>query len=317
MKQSCCSVLIMFVLMLVALPAQSGTCPSEPPFQNFTGAGATTCPCFAVGEQAGVVFDVPAAHYPIEILKVGIGYGSQAGGNPQVTEEAVHIYEAGLPDPGFPIFSLGGPILTDGVINEFDLEPEAGEIIINSGPFSVALEFALENSEVLSASSVVHDGNGCQSGKNLIRNQVGDWFDVCLIGLSGDWVFTVTYRKVTCTQPGSSGAVPTGEGGTTPLTVDRLGSNLLLNWGPSCSAEDIDYEIYEGTLGMFTSHEIKLCSTGTATGAVVGPRMDDAYYLVVPRTATAEGSYGMSSTDGERPAALVSCLVQEAGACTP
>ena len=38
-----------------------------------------------------------------------------------------------------------GPVLTDGVINEFDLEPLPGEIIIDSGPFTVTLEFLSQN----------------------------------------------------------------------------------------------------------------------------------------------------------------------------
>ncbi len=131
-----------FALALAVSPAMAqGTCPTEPTFQNFTGAGTVACACFVQNEQAGAIFDVPASHYPIEILKVGIGYGSLFGGSPQVLEQAIHIYAAGLPNPGAPIFSLSGPQLTDGVINEFDLEPILGEIIIDSGPFSVTLQF--------------------------------------------------------------------------------------------------------------------------------------------------------------------------------
>src|SRR5262245_63721763 len=49
-------------------------------------------PCFAPGEQAGVVFTAPAAHYPLEILRVGIAWGSQSGGAPSSLEQAIHIY---------------------------------------------------------------------------------------------------------------------------------------------------------------------------------------------------------------------------------
>jgi len=311
-------VLVTFVVALVTLPAMAQTCPTEPVFQNYTGAGTTACPCFVPSEQAGAVFDVPAAHYPIEILKVGIGYGSVFGGAGQILEDSINIYGAGLPNPGAPIFTLGGPTLTDGVINEFDLEPILGEIIVNSGPFSVTLRFLESNVGDSFHPTAVHDGNGCQPGKNLIQNSVGTWSDACVDGLTGDWVFTVTYRQVNCAPPVLAGTVPTGEGGSTPLTLDKFGTNLLLNWGPSCSATDTDYEVYEGLMGgMYDTHGLKLCSTGTATGAVVFPAVGDTYYLVVPFNVEGEGSYGLTSAGAERVQGVPACKVQTAGACPP
>ena len=57
------------------LPARAGAqCPTEPTLQNYTGGGTVVCPCFIQGEEAGAVFQAPAAHYPIEIMKVGIGW---------------------------------------------------------------------------------------------------------------------------------------------------------------------------------------------------------------------------------------------------
>ncbi|TDI46382.1 MAG: hypothetical protein E2P01_09160 [Acidobacteria bacterium] len=200
--------------------------------------------------QAGAIFDVPASHYPIEILKVGIGYGSLFGGSPQVLEQAIHIYGAGLPNPGAPIFTLDGPQLTDGVINEFNLEPILGEIIIDSGPFSVTLQFLEDNVGNEFHPTAIHDGNGCQPGKNLIQI-------------------------------------------------------------------DTDYEIYEGQVGSYYSHGLKLCSTGGASGAIVFPAAGNTYYLVVPANATAEGSYGVAGNGVERPPGIAACKAQQAGACTP
>ena len=102
--------------------------------------------------------DLPPGDFPIEILKVGIGWGSVFGGAPDSLEQAIHIYEGGLPNPGAPMFSLLGPVLVDGVINEFDLEPLPGEIIIDSGPFTVTLEFFNQNANDVFAPTVVHDG---------------------------------------------------------------------------------------------------------------------------------------------------------------
>jgi len=189
-------VLILASLLLSPTPSRA-QCATEPTLQNYTGAGTTACPCFVTGEQAGSIFNAPADHYPIEILRVGIGWGSAFGGAPQALEEAVHIYGAGLPNPGSPIYSLDGPLLNDGFINEFNLEP-VSDVVVNSGPFTVTLEFANANAGDPFSGTVVHDGNGCQAGKNVVFAIPGGWTSACALGVSGDWLFHVVYRRVNC-----------------------------------------------------------------------------------------------------------------------
>ena len=184
-------------------PAQ---CPEEPPLQNFSSSSPIVCPCFISGEEAGSVFSAPLNHYPLEILRVGIAWGSQFGGSPQSLEQGINIYSKGLPDPGTPIFTLPGPQLTDGFINEFNLEPFPGEIVVSQDPFSVTLEFLNQNAGDIFAPSVVHDGNGCQPGLNLVNAIPGGWVDACLVGVTGDWVFYVVYRP--CTSTTSVGDEP-------------------------------------------------------------------------------------------------------------
>ena len=173
-------------------PALAQCSSEKPPLLNYTGGGQVVCPCFAAGEQAGAVFQAPVADYPLEILRVGMGWGSVSGGQPQSLEEAIHVYAGGLPNPGTSIFTLDGPLLTDGTINQFDFEPAPGQIVINSGPFSVSLEFANSNDGNIFAPSVVHDGNGCVPGHNLVYSS--GWNDACALGVTGDWVFFVVYR---------------------------------------------------------------------------------------------------------------------------
>lgn len=174
--------------------AAAAQCPAEPPLSNYTGSSQIACPCFIPGEQAGAVFTAPAGDYPLEILRVGIGWSSQFGGSPQSLEEALHLYAGGLPDPGAPIFTLPGPVMTDGFINEFNLEPQPGEITVTSGPFTASLEFLNQSAGNIFAASVFHDGNGCQPGKNAVFAQPGGWADACALGVSGDWVMYVIYR---------------------------------------------------------------------------------------------------------------------------
>lgn len=187
--------------LTMATAAAAQTCTEEPALSYYTGGGQTVCPCFVAGEEAGAVFDVPAEHYPIEILRVGIGWASQFGGTGQTLEQSIHVYGAGLPDPGARLYSLDGPVLTDGAINLFDLEAQLGTVTVPSGPFTVTLEFASDNAGNLFAPSVVHDGNGCTpGGKNVIKAIPGGWIDICTQGLGGDWVFFVVYRH--CEQTG-------------------------------------------------------------------------------------------------------------------
>ncbi len=183
--------------LLVTAASDAGAQCTEQQFQNFTGAGEVACPCFVPNEQAGAVFTLPANQYPIEIVKVGIGWGSAFGGTGQTIEEAVNVYAGGLPNPGAPIFTLLGPVLNDGFINEFNIDP--ADVTIASGPFTVTLEFLNNNAGNIFAPSVVHDNNGCQAGKNVVFAIPGGWTNACTLGVGGDWVFYVKYRSLAVT----------------------------------------------------------------------------------------------------------------------
>lgn len=189
-----------FFMAQFALPAHAQDCaPPEPPLQNFTGGGQVTCPCFVAGEEAGTVLNLPAGDFPIEVLRIGVAWASQFGGQPQTLEQAVKIYPAGLPSPGVPLFELQGPVMTDGFFNEWDIS--AAPVRVEGGPFMVTLKFNNSNSGNVFAPSVVHDGNGCQPGKNSIYAIPGGWIDACAVGLTGDWVMYVVYRP-DCTATG-------------------------------------------------------------------------------------------------------------------
>ena len=81
--------------------------------------------------------------------------------------------------------------------------------------------------------------------------------------------------------------------------------NISLSWGSSCSTGASDYGIFEGTLGDYISHVSVVCTdAGGDLLEEIVPQVSDAYYLVVPLTAQAEGSYGRDSNGVERPAAM-------------
>ena len=108
-----------------------------------------------------------------------------------------------------------------------------------------------------------------------------------------------------------AGRVPDGgDVPGTPLTLGRgSGSHLTLAWGAaSCSSPDTNYEIYQGTIGTFTTHSSLTCSTDGQTQATITPGQGDHYYLVVPRNSTVEGSYGLNSSGQERQQSTEACL---------
>ena len=108
-----------------------------------------------------------------------------------------------------PQFSVAGPALNDGFINEFDLSLFPGDRVITGGPFTVTLEFLNANALDIFAPSTVHDGNGCTPGANVVFAIPGGWNDACALGVTGDWLFEVVYRKAPKATPmNGSGANP-------------------------------------------------------------------------------------------------------------
>jgi len=115
----------------------------------------------------------------------------------------------------------------------------------------------------------------------------------------------------------AAGLVPDGHRVPgSPLTVSQnAAGELELHWSSSCVSADTDFAIYEGTLGDFTSHTNKTCSTGGIASTVFPPGPGGTYYLVVPHNSIWEGSHRASSDGTERPRGASSCLPQAVGVC--
>jgi hypothetical protein len=117
------------------------------------------------------------------------------------------------------------------------------------------------------------------------------------------------------TGPDCSAAVVASAGHVAGLQVDKAGAGVTLTWGGSCIGTDSDYAVYEGAIGDFTARVSRLCSTEGGTTATLAPLEDNAYWLIVPRNGTVEGSYGQDSTGAERPPAAGACLPPSVGTC--
>jgi hypothetical protein len=100
------------------------------------------------------------------------------------------------------------------------------------------------------------------------------------------------------------------------LRVARAsGGEVTLTWPGSCLAADTDFEVYEGDLGEPGSVGPVACTTGGATTFTHEPGSGRRFFLIVPRNATREGSYGRDSAGIERPPSATPCVPQEIGVC--
>jgi hypothetical protein len=101
------------------------------------------------------------------------------------------------------------------------------------------------------------------------------------------------------------------------LILDKAGGTLQLDWGASCNSNDEDYAIYEGTIGgLFNDHASRLCSTGGLTSESFSIPGGNLYYLVVPKNALREGSYGRDDNEVERGPGAGACATQAIRVCS-
>lgn len=94
--------------------------------------------------------------------------------------------------------------------------------------------------------------------------------------------------------------------------------SVLLTWGASCNDGTVpgqDFAVYRGGIGNFTSHQPLACTTGRNPSYLAQGAPNGSYFLVVPRTNAAEGSYGRASTRAERPPSSAACVVQDVATC--
>jgi CubicO group peptidase (beta-lactamase class C family) len=105
---------------------------------------------------------------------------------------------------------------------------------------------------------------------------------------------------------------------TLQLAKSATPGDLTLSWGTSCSAAAQDYGIYEGVLGSWSSHAAVDCAdAGGDRTEEITPGSGDRYYLVVPNTASNDGSYGRTSGGAERPPGSPACRpVQAVAPCS-
>lgn len=148
---------------------------------------------FAADEKAAVWLTSPCTG---NIVAVQIYWHSADGTAALSIANAIEIFRAGtFPQPGSLQSTIAGPILTDGVFNEYRYLDENNTIPLSVGVaqnevFVVSFQFA--DPPLPSAGpSVMRDTDGNPGGRNAIYADFGGtfiWFDSLTLGVTGDWV---------------------------------------------------------------------------------------------------------------------------------
>lgn len=146
------------------------------------------------------------------IVAIQVFWKSRFGGEPQTLEDTITIFEAGtFPIPGPSIVVLEGPVMTDGVLNEYRFLDEQMTIPIavpvdEGEVFVVSFKFFNDPNPFLGP-SVVTDTDGCQPGKNAIDAVGLGWTNACSFGISGDFMIRAV---VDCEEGVGACCLPTG-----------------------------------------------------------------------------------------------------------
>ena len=153
------------------------------------------------------------------IVAVQIFWLSGSGGTGQLLGDSIDIYRSGtFPNPGVLAQQINGPLLSDGVINEYRYLDDNNAVplivpVTTNETFVVAYTFS-ENPPA-TGPSLVADGNGLQNGRNAIYANFGGsfiWLASEFFPVPGDWVI----RAVVNCQAGGGNADVSASISTTP-----------------------------------------------------------------------------------------------------
>lgn len=148
---------------------------------------------FVAGEMAASWLTSPCDG---SLVAVQIFWRSGSGGAADSIQRAIHIYRSGtFPAPGAVALDVVGPVLTDGVINEYRYLDENSTIpiavpVTANETVVVALEFETAPPQTVGP-SVVNDTDGIVLGRNAIYGDIGlgdQWYGSSEVLISGDWV---------------------------------------------------------------------------------------------------------------------------------
>ena len=164
------------------------------------------------------------------------------------------------------------------------------------------------------AETLLDSSTSAPLGSSIATNGV---YSVCYTVNGLTW-FEQATPKLTVVSP--AGSFPSSNSGGAPLILRRNAidpSKLDLTWGASCGAGATDASVHEGALAGWYGHSPNRCTTAGSSSVTIDPSPGgDRYFLVVPLSASFEGSYGKSSAGTEIPPSAAPCRAsQDSSSC--
>lgn len=210
---------------------------------------------FIVGGAAGSWLTSPCAG---NLRAVQILWRSQSGISPIVIQDEIRIYRSGsFPNPGALAESIVGPVLTDGVINEYRFLDENGVIPlvvpVTMGETVVVALFFNPAPPAPLGPSVVRDTNGILPGRNSIYSNFGagfEWRSAESLGVTGDWVIRAVVDCQVVVQEADVAvaiqATPTAYTAGAPLSYSIMVNNIGPSPAPGTTVVDVFPAAYTG-----------------------------------------------------------------------
>lgn len=227
---------------------------------------------FSAGEKAASWLTSPCNG---NLRAVQVFWRSPTGTSGETIHFAIEIFRNGtFPTPGVLAQEIGGPVLTDGVLNEYrflDENMAIPLIVPVTANETVVVSLMFDTAVTASDPSVVRDVDGNQTGRNGLLAELAPgtfvWFNSATLGVTGDWVIRAVIDCTAGPQEADVGvealATPAQYTAGQPLTY----TIVIDNAGPVASSTNTVVDIFPAA---YTAPTWTCSATGGASCPVSG-----------------------------------------------
>lgn len=182
---------------------------------------------FVEGETGGVILSAQAGQYPVTLKELQVFIGKQPSVPFTSITVQLRVWSTSTISGSSP--SLASAVYTSpqlsfsaDALNVWDIS--SANLVMN-GPFTVGCTVVDTNFISILAGNqpnLVTDNNGCQNGKNWVRQTNGVWANLCSFGVSGDLV--IRCKASTGNGTGQFNSFPDGLAGNFAPSLGGSGS---------------------------------------------------------------------------------------------
>jgi hypothetical protein len=218
--------LVLILLLGLAVPASASDVILK--LDNLTDGGtAVVQGGFVEGETGGVILAAQAGQYPVTLKEIQVFVDKQIGVSFTNVTVQLRVWSTSSVSGATPSLASAAytsPLLgfTAGAFNTWDI---SAANLVMTGPFLVGCTVVDTNFISLiqgNQPNLVTDNNGCQGGKNWVRQTNGQWANLCAFGVSGDLAIRV--KASTGAGTGQFNNFPNGLAGNFSPSMTGSGS---------------------------------------------------------------------------------------------